>query len=168
MKLIGIHGKKRAGKDTAGKIIQEQLGFKIDSFADPLRKFGLMTFGINEENREQLIESIGVSGRQVLQLVGTEVGRNINQNFWIEALRFRNPSLENIIITDVRFNNEAEFITSNGGKILKIVRPSLESSDNHASEIPIDDKYVDSTIINDSSIDSYRRSINEWLNSHTK
>lgn len=174
LKLIGIHGKKRAGKDTAGIFIKNTLNYNsddsyiMDSFADPLRKFGYMTFGITERNREEMIESIGVTGRQVLQLIGTEVGRNINSNFWIEALKYRNPKMTGLIITDVRFNNEAEFVTSHGGKILKVVRPDFESTDTHASEVPIDDKYVDHVIMNDSTKEVYLERINVWLNSYTK
>ncbi len=179
LKLIGIHGKKRAGKDTAGIYIRDILNYdkvdsvndiyNMDSFAEPLRKFGYMTFGITEKNREEMIEAIGVTGRQVLQLIGTEVGRNIHPNFWIESLKYRNPKMTGLIITDVRFNNEAEFVKSHGGTILKVVRPELENNiDTHSSEIPIDEKYVDHVIMNDSTKEVYLERINLWLNSYTK
>lgn len=171
IKLIGIHGKKRAGKDTAGKLIQSITGYeRIDSFADPLRKFGFMTFGITEENREEMIESIGKTGRQVLQLVGTEIGRVISPNFWIESLKYRNSNSDGgLIITDVRFDNEAEFIRNMGGRILEIQRPSLSGkADTHASEIPISRDLVDMIVINDSTIEEYERRIRVWFNQPTK
>ena len=170
IKLIGIHGKKRSGKDTAARILQPLTGFdKIDSFAAPLRKFGFDTFGITEENREQNIQAIGVTGRKVLQLVGTEIGRVISPNFWIESLKYRNPDMTGVIITDVRFDNEAEFIKDNGGLIMQVIRPSIMNTiDTHSSEIPIHEKYVDKLIYNDSTEEVYELKITEWFNSITK
>lgn len=176
-RLLGIHGKKRSGKDTAGRellfiknALRIQSPLIIDSFADPLRKFAFMTFGITEENREENIIGLDLTGRQLLQRLGTEVARNINENFWVESLKNRNSSkinevtgfYENIIITDVRFDNEAKFIKENNGIILHVVRPSLESKDEHLSEKGIDPKYIDYTIINDSTEEDYKINIHKF------
>lgn len=157
--LIGITGKKRHGKDSVAKIIQKHYAYKLDSFADPLRKFGFIAFGITEENREELIESIGITGRQFLQLVGTEVGRVINENLWINSLKSRNLDLNKLVIGDCRFSNEAEFIKDNGGKIIRVVRPGIVSNDTHISENDIPDKFVDAVIINDSSLDELEEKV---------
>ena len=117
-----------------------------------------------------MIESIGKTGRQVLQLVGTEIGRVISPNFWIESLKYRNSNSDGgLIITDVRFDNEAEFIRNMGGRILEIQRPSLSGkADTHASEIPISRDLVDMIVINDSTIEEYERRIRVWFNQPTK
>lgn len=166
--LIGITGKKRHGKDSVAKILQKHYNYNSDSFADPLRKFGYIAFGITEENREELIESIGITGRQFLQLVGTEIGRVIHQDLWINSLKYRNSKLFNLIIVDNRFPNEAKFIKENNGKIIKVVRPGLEINDSHSSELGIPEEFVDVTIINDSTLEELELKIidivNKWRN----
>jgi hypothetical protein len=51
---------------------------------------------------------------------------------------YKNTVLKNnsvkIIVTDIRFQNEADAIRSLGGDIVKIVRISNENIDNHISE----------------------------------
>ena len=41
----------------------------------------------------------------------------------------------NIIVPDIRFENEAEMIKKLGGNIIKIIRPSLIQTDMHSSEV---------------------------------
>ena len=78
--------------------------------------------------------------RMLLQHFGTEVGRLIHRNFWVNALfADYNPKgfyhniddstndydvYPNWIITDVRFPNEAEAIKERGGFIIRINRDS--------------------------------------------
>lgn len=110
--------------------------------------------------------------RTFLQEFGTEVGRNIHPNIWINALfvdytptnkttlanavekDFEDEAfLPNWIITDVRFPNEAKAIKERNGLIFRIYRPSIQSEDTHASETALDNySGFDETIINDVDI----------------
>lgn len=73
--------------------------------------------------------------RHILQFVGTEVCRYIAEDYHVDVVQHKINSIENLldypgkyIITDVRFPNEAGFITNRlGGMIVKIVRNKLES-----------------------------------------
>lgn len=94
--------------------------------------------------------------RRLLQLLGTEAGRNIiHPNIWVNAL-FADYDLDsNWIITDVRFPNEAQVIKDKGGILIRVERPGIEShcGGQHLSETSLDayDKF-DYVIENDGTI----------------
>lgn len=81
-----------------------------------------------------------MSARHFLQQLGTELGRQLNPNIWVEkgmaraeaSLQFIAPF---VVITDVRFRNEALAIKKAGGVLLKIVGTGISTTnDTHASE----------------------------------
>lgn len=97
--------------------------------------------------------------RQLLQKFGTEVGRNISPNLWVEALmnNYIKAKLdgyeENWIITDVRFENEANAIRENNGILIRINR-NTNLKDEHLSETALDNyKNFDLVIDNNGTID---------------
>ena len=99
--------------------------------------------------------------RKLLQLLGTECGRQIiHPNIWVNALFSDykkiaynwdcdgNTTVEgypNWIITDVRFPNEAKAIKDRGGILIRINRPQYLDNglvirkDEHLSETALDD-----------------------------
>lgn len=114
--------------------------------------------------------------RKILQLLGTEAGREIiHPNIWVNALMseykaiFVNPPLldednikqspleegyPNWIITDMRFPNELEAVKDKGGITIRIERPETDHlAGDHASETALDDAEFDYLIINDGSIE---------------
>lgn len=77
-------------------------------------------------------ELIKLTPRLLLQLLGTEAGRNIiHPNIWVNALftdfkQLVSPGYtNNWIITDVRFPNEAKAIKDRGGIMIRINRPQF-------------------------------------------
>ena len=54
-------------------------------------------------------DTIKISPRKFMQLFGTEAGRTCNSNLWIEALHQRTAGYNHVIITDVRFIEEANY-----------------------------------------------------------
>lgn len=64
------------------------------------------------------------------------------------------PIYPNWIITDVRFENEAESIKQRGGIIIRVNRPGLDSSDNHPSETSLDNYEFDYVIDNSSDMNN--------------
>lgn len=162
--ILGLHGLKRSGKDTFAAAFYQamrsnhKVEWHVDSFAAPLRALGLSMFGITEENREHELDGIGKSGRQFLQIVGTEVVRQFHPDTWLRSFEYRTRSYERVVCTDVRFNNEAEFIRQRGGMILHIVRPAQTmQGDKHVSEAGIASSYINYSLMNDSTLAS-------WLN----
>lgn len=57
-------------------------------------------------------DTLEISPRRFMQLFGTEVGRTCNSNLWIEALHQRTAGYDHVIITDVRFVEEADYCDS--------------------------------------------------------
>lgn len=148
MKLIGFGGTLGVGKDTAYKMLSAyslsepscKAIFRRIAFADPLKFAALNAFGGEHRNywgdpkdKNEIIQPWGVSGRQILQFLGTEMFRDlapklvpkIKNNFWIARLEQEiiqsDPEVIHCI-TDVRFQNEADWVTRNGGILIRITR----------------------------------------------
>jgi hypothetical protein len=61
-----------------------------------------------------------------------------------------------VVITDVRYPNEADAIRAAGGALIRIVRPGADDGDTHASETALDDYADDITIVNQFDLDTLR------------
>ena len=133
--LIGLSGVMNAGKDTVANLIiaKRPRGLRRYSFATPLKDgvksmFGWTTDQIEDRQFKEAIDpKWGFSPRKAMQLLGTEYGRNLlRDDIWVHAARnFHNDSLnqsKGTIITDVRFENEAEWIRSIPGAVVLHVR----------------------------------------------
>ena len=90
-----------------------------------------------ENVSEELVEPI--TWRNILQLEG-EYTRNLyGEDFWINRLQdaINNSDADIIIIPDVRYKNEAEWVKNNKGFLLKVHRDIIDN-DNHVSETELD------------------------------
>lgn len=132
IKLIGIHGKARSGKDTMANFLVENHGFTKMAFADPIKWAVSSAFGIpvnevySDEFKEMTHPVWGMTGRQILQLFGTEAMREtFGTHFWVrrwmmdyEKLR----TVSSVVVSDVREEHEAEVIRDIGGLIVHLRR----------------------------------------------
>lgn len=92
-----------------------------------------------------------VSPRQLYQWFGTDVMRKeYSDTFWIDVV----DTDRNLIIADIRFENEAEWIRENG-HLIHITREDAEQVNSHESEKGVDIKEDDSIIANNGSLDSF-------------
>lgn len=64
-----------------------------------------------------------------------------------------------IVITDIRFENEAAFLRSHNGVIWHIVRPGVQLVNAHSSEAGIDRRPEDALIMNDGSLDQLEQRV---------
>lgn len=161
--LLGIHGKAMAGKDTLAGFFCDYHGFLKYSFASPIKEACRVMFGWNDRHlygdlKEVVDPRFGFSPRQAMQTLGTDWGRNILvDDIWIRCAQKFIDSNENVVIADVRFDNEAEFILKNNGKLIHIIRPSQEmiKLSGHASEAGLSENYlaVCHKVFNDGSLD---------------
>jgi hypothetical protein len=141
--LVGISGFIGCGKSTVADQLTDQFGFRKDSFATSLKDAVASMFDWprnmiegdtkhSREWREQVDEwwatKLGIpnfSPRLALQLIGTDSLRNhFNEGIWFMTLENRirkNPDLH-VVISDVRFPNEVEFIKSQGGIMVRVDR----------------------------------------------
>lgn len=197
LKLIGIHGHAGAGKDTVASYIQSRhQNCYIESFAAPLKRVCAAAFGLNVEefyNREWKEEETfwGTTPRKIAQFVGTEMFRDVindlitkgSNSHWINLLEARLTGVsfppegeghyepgDTVIIPDVRFQDEANWIWANGGIIISLLRDGCEGKvgiPGHASEAGIygvsnssDKTYV---IQNNSTLGDLYETVNEMI-----
>lgn len=167
MKLIGLTGPAGCGKTTIADHLHDAHGFYSLSFAMPIKEALAAMLGVsidrleNRQYKDAPLIGIGKSPRQLMQTLGTEWGREIvNPDLWGMLLQRKidfNLQLapnQSIVISDVRFENEAKRIRSQGGEIWHITRPSNPHKvSKHKSENLIEPLPDETVIINKSSID---------------
>ena len=163
-KFIGITGKARSGKDTVGEMLSQNLSIATDSFAQPIKD--MLKAGLGLEDKALRAEALYTKNyRQLVQTLGTEWGREmVCDSIWLEAMLSRRLGLKTII-TDVRFENEAELIRQYG-TLIHVVRfnqEEIEESD-HRSEDGIAEKEGDIIIYNDSSLEILKEKVAQWTN----
>lgn len=168
--LIGICGRKGSGKDTAAERLYA-CGFQKESFAKPLKEAVRTIFGWTLEHTDGVLKetvdgSFGLSPRQAMQQIGTDMVRLLDPDLWVKSLRKRLVGSTHLkwVITDVRFPNEADVVKALGGEIWRITRPALgERTDLHASETGMDDYVADREILNDGSIAAVHNQVDVLL-----
>ncbi|SPA50597.1 hypothetical protein [Cupriavidus taiwanensis] len=167
--LIGLAGRARSGKDTAAQVLIDWHGYRKDSFARPIREFVAGLCGITVEEMDPIKESphprlCGVSPRYAMQTLGTEWGRHtLAKNIWLEQCRARimDNAEEGVptVITDVRFDNEADLIRAMGGTIIHVARPDALVVAAHVSEAGVTAQPFDIRILNDGSLDAFQHAV---------
>ena len=164
--VVGISGKMGSGKDLVYNMLCElsSVDFENKKFAYPIKWIVSVLIGCDIrqlEDREFKETELGeewdgLTPRKLLQLLGTEAGREIiHPNIWVNALFADYSEDSNWIITDVRFPNEAKAIKNKGGILIRVERPGIEShcGGQHLSETSLDayDKF-DYVIENDGTV----------------
>lgn len=83
-------------------------------------------------------ESGRMTAREVLQYFGTNIGRRMYSNIWVDATirQIKNDKVDFALLSDCRFKNEAEAIQKEGGRIIGLTRRPF-TDDNHQSEIDL-------------------------------
>lgn len=169
MKLIGLIGRARSGKDTVAGYLARRHKFTQVAFADPMKEMLEVAFGginFREGDREQPIDWLGKSPRQLMQTLGTEWGRNaVHPDLWtliterkvLKAIDFN----WSMVISDVRFHNEADMILKHGGELWQIQRDTTETVNAHVSEQHSWDTYQTKTIENNGSLEELYLKVEE-------
>lgn len=176
--LIGLAGAAGAGKGSVAAALVQRHGFSEIAFADPLyaavSAMLQMPVGRLKDRavKETVIDGVGKSPRELLQLLGTEFGRKmIKESIWVDLGMRRAASLrrygERVAITDVRFNNEAEAIREAGGSIWRVVRSAPSclggSASRHESEAGLEESLIDLTVANEGTIDDLAAAVDAAL-----
>lgn len=177
MHNIALIGKARAGKDTAALWLVRNRSYTRLAFADPLKALALkvdpiIAYGALKGEMyclrlAELVTSIGWESakdnypevRRVLQHMG-QGQREIDEDYWLNLMRPKLNSAEAwnlpIVVTDVRYRNEAEMLRARGFKLVRLTRgvPDLGTASAHPSETELDDFPTDVTIVNGGGIDA--------------
>ena len=137
--ILGLCGYKGSGKDTIADYLVKNHSFIKLSFADALKDMVCVLFSWDREllqgstdksrdwrEKEDIYWSkkleTKITPRYILQKMGTEVVRNIHNDFWIKIVESKIDPKKNYVISDVRFLNEMAFIKKYSGKILWVLR----------------------------------------------
>lgn len=193
--LIGISGKIASGKDTVADIIVanfRSIGGDGNRPAGKWEKWEIRRFAARLKEtvavltRTSLADNYTRGGKQKIpagfsdslgvlqQKVGTALREHISDNVWIhttlcdffDAIPEDQESRPNVIVTDVRFHNEAEAILKLGGVLIRVNGDptgcrKFDSRDlEHPSETQLDD-YTGFTWVleNDGTLEELAKSV---------
>jgi predicted phosphohydrolase len=165
--IIGLAGKKTTGKNTVATLITKgtrKWTFEV-AFGSFVKQEVAVACGVTVDhinnNKEQF--------RTILQWWGTDFRRAGNSNYWVYKMDKLLASLYSeekaavIIITDVRFQNEYDYIKSINGILIRVSRP-LVHDDTHLSETDLDKVHEwDSIILNTGTIKDLKKHVEELI-----
>lgn len=172
-RLIGLTGKAGSGKDTVADYLKLRHEYMKVAFATPLKNgikamLDLTDVDLDHPKKEQVIDDIGKSPRQMMQTLGTEWGRNcVNTDLWLilakRKIDLYHGAGYDVVITDCRFENEAKFIRDNGGTVVHILRDGAGTPHAHASEAGVSAEYNDYVLSNNGPIASLYEQVEVML-----
>ncbi len=167
--IIGFTGRARHGKSTASLYLHDRYGFRIASFAEPLKRLCYEGLLVNpppdvcapdrciqpwDSDRDYWYERLwndrSAFSRWLLQFIGTEIGRALNPNLWVDrAIAALDTVNHSYAFADVRFQNEADAIRANDGIVVHVIRAErgevyndAHAGTTHSSEKPLAADYV--------------------------
>ena len=176
--LIGFTGYAQTGKDTCSDYLVERYGFEKHAFADKLREIvehiNPYVFRYPNANMRysQAVRGLGYELakknfpeiRRLLKVVGIEFRKQLGDDIWVNFLFESIESFENkIVISDVRFLNEAAAIKAHGGIVVRVHKPGIGPHSDHISETELDQIETDVIIHNDGTIGELYLKLNHLL-----
>lgn len=174
--IIGLAGKARSGKDTAAAMILDMLpGATKYAFADPLKEGLMAALGLTYEEvhgdlKDTMNPLYGKTNREMLQTFGTDWGRDmVNTDVWLLAAQRKIPK-GIVVISDIRYDNEADFVRENG-VLIHVNRKNLDAIAgvaDHASEVGVAVKKVDVQVDNNGTLQELKYLLEGVLAIETK
>lgn len=173
-----------SGKSTVASRLATK-GFSIVPFARPIKEMAelflryLGTLSAEDvrrvvyRDRNEIIPGINITGRHLLQTLGTEWGRQqVCPDVWLQCWANTARALLRkgipVVVDDLRFPNEADLVTSLGGRIWLVKRPGAEQaaqdSLGHVSEGGLKDYQGFSAVVhNDRGLDELAETVDALL-----
>ena len=179
--LLGIGGKKTAGKDTFAGLLGD--GWEVIGMSDPLYEVllelnpkiayeedggtanivHLSNYLHNVCGGDWTLAKRNSDVREMLQRLGTNVVRDmVDEDAWVDMMSVRVLQLhsegKNVAVTGVRFPNELARIKDMGGTSVWIENNRIESLDAHISELSLMSQDFDFMVYNNGSLDDLSHS----------
>ena len=176
--IIGLSGYAQVGKDTVAQMLVEDYGYTRIGFADIIKKACYMLDPIISLDGMRLAHAVDKYGwdgskqvpevRRLLQVMGSEVGRDlIDPQIWIELTLHNIKPEDKIVVSDVRFRNEAEEIKWQRGEVWRISRIDKDAPVNiHRSETDMDSWDFDQYISNNGTLEELNYEVAESMKRH--
>jgi hypothetical protein len=183
---IALIGKARSGKDTAAAFLVRERAYTRVAFADPLKEMALSIDPLvpthlygDRRVHVRLSALVRDAGweyakdhypevRRILQSIG-QTQREFDADYWVNVAARKIAGAEAwnmpVVVTDVRYLNEAVMLRARGFKMIRIIRPRIgvtmkeARAAMHASENELNDYPTDAVICNDGNLDQLRNAI---------
>lgn len=182
---VGIIGRARVGKDTAGAWLVENRGYVRVGFADALKEAALRLnplvpfddpiepSGTAYMRLAHMVHIVGWERakenpevRRTLQEYGMSI-RDIDPEFWLRTALAKvaeiNAAGSPVVITDVRFPNEADSLKRAGFDLVYIERADVPQL-THASEGALSWEDADLILKNDGSRSDFLATVEHMAN----
>ena len=168
--IIGLTGNIGSGKSLVAEYFKTKFNAEEYILSTPIKEIAIIigfsrknVYG-TQEDKEKIDPILGISVREFLQQFGTTIGRNMfskifpnmnlgyYKNIWLQMFinyyeKF--PKNKLIVVSDVRFLDEFDYIKKKQGTIIKINRNINKCC--HQSETELEYISPDYTVYNDGS-----------------
>lgn len=179
--LIGLCGYAGCGKDTAAQVLIQEYNFQRVAFADPIKQAllaldplvpdadGKHYVRLSEFKCDRSWAEVKEypEVRRLMQIMGTEVGRNLfDPDIWVKLADNKIESTLSVgdtVVTDVRFPNEARLIKKHGGFLVRVNRPQFGPVNEHVSDRASENWTYDHQLANDEDIEALHTKMRELL-----
>jgi len=171
MQILAFGHQKNVGKDTLAQQVltlaksqRPDLQIVKVGFADLLKSMchrlygwaGLQPGYAYEDGpgrvrKEMQLATLGKSPRQIWIEVGNKL-REVYEDTWIDAV-LNGIQADVLLISDLRYPNEAAKIKARGGRIIKVTRPGLPPSHDIADDALLDYNAWDAVVINNGTLE---------------
>jgi len=162
--FIGLGYKAGVGKSTVAQHLRVRHKFAEYALADALKDTVAPLFNWDREDlddqdfKKTVDKNWGITPRHALQTLGTDcVRKTFGDDFWVKRMQLTMSMYEDklVVVTDVRFLNEAQSIKKQGGLLWQIKRPLTDAAaGTHISETEMDSfEGWDEVINNDGSLE---------------
>jgi len=122
-------------------VIYNSTSWRLKAFAGKLKDRIALTFNIDrylldkQLFKREKADTLSITWRELMQLEGDKM-REINEDYWVNALFADYKDTPSWIIHDVRYLNEAQAIENRHGILIRVNRDV--KGNNHSSEIELD------------------------------
>lgn len=161
---IGLIGYAGSGKDSVAVYLACH-GYTRIAFANPVREVLLSVNPLITREGLRLREAVEAYGwdtakwqfpevRELLQGLGEGVRAALGESTWVDHAMRQLDTLSDrpVVVSDVRYYNEASALRSRGFFLVWVQRPGVGPANAHPSETDIPTELADVVLTNDGSI----------------
>lgn len=131
--IVGIAGLAGSGKSLCAEYLRDCHGFRIVSFADPIKAIVQRLWGFTNEQlygpssarsephpTVRMPDGSPLTARVALQVLGTDVARQLDRDVWVRAALAGIGDGEDVVVPDMRFpENELPALRARGAFLIR-------------------------------------------------